>query len=119
MHLYVATAWVDGWFEGAEVDHIDYDRNNFHANNLRWVTHLDNIRHSYIDENHYAGNHKGAANGRAVMTAEQVDKIKEMFNSGMSTTDVIRALHPGYSYNERRAVWNRYNRIKTGETWQQ
>ena len=46
VHLYVATGWVDGYFDGAEVNHKDYDRTNFCADNLEWVTHLDNIHHS-------------------------------------------------------------------------
>lgn len=34
VHLYVAHGWVPGYFEGAEVNHIDFDRNNYHASNL-------------------------------------------------------------------------------------
>ena len=29
IHLYVAYGWVDGNFEGAEVNHKDYDRTNY------------------------------------------------------------------------------------------
>lgn len=119
VHLYVANAWVDGKFDGAEVDHIDYDRENFCSDNLRWVTHTDNINHSYIDEDHYTGNHKGESNGRAVMTEDQVNTIKNMFAAGLSTMEIIKIFHPDYSYDERRGVWNRFNRIKIGETWQQ
>lgn len=53
MHLYVAKAWVDGWFEGAEVNHKDYNRKNYHADNLEWVTHKDNINYS-VTAGHYA-----------------------------------------------------------------
>lgn len=53
MHLYVAKAWVDGWFEGAEINHKDYDRNNYHADNLEWVTHKDNVDYS-VAAGHYA-----------------------------------------------------------------
>lgn len=52
VHLYVARAWVDGYFEGAEVNHKDYDRSNYHADNLEWVTHIDNVRYS-SDVGHY------------------------------------------------------------------
>lgn len=118
VHLYVANGWVEGKFDGAEVDHIDYDRCNYNADNLRWVSHDENIRHSYIDEDHYSGKHTGAANGRAAMSADQVEEIEDMFDRGLSTMEVIKALHPDYSYSERRSVWNRFNRIKTRETWQ-
>ena len=53
VHMYVAKGWVDGYFEGAEVNHLDYDRTNFKASNLEWVTHLDNVRYS-SNEDRYA-----------------------------------------------------------------
>ena len=33
IHLYVAHAWVEGYFEGAEVNHKDFNRNNYNADN--------------------------------------------------------------------------------------
>lgn len=35
VHRLVAQAFVDGYFDNAEVDHIDCDRANNNANNLR------------------------------------------------------------------------------------
>lgn len=117
VHLYVATAWVDGWFDGAEVDHIDYDRSNYNADNLRWVSHLDNVHHSSVDVNHYSGVHDADKNGRSVFTKDQVLFIRNLFDSGLSTMGVIRKMHPDFNYDERKRLWNRYNRIKTNETW--
>lgn len=117
VHLYVATAWVEGWFEGAEVDHIDYDRSNYSAGNLRWVTHEDNIAHSSKDENHYKGALSGEVNGRSVLTSDDVIMIKDMFDNGMTTMEVIKTLHPNLDFSQRKRLWNRYNRVKTGETW--
>lgn len=117
VHRYVAVAWVDGWFEGAEVDHIDYNRMNYHADNLRWVSHGDNIKHSYIDENHYKGTKAGESNGRATLYRCTVEAIKKLFDYGMKTYEVIKIFHPNATAKERRSLWNRYNRIKTGETW--
>lgn len=54
MHLYVAYGWVDGYFDGAEVNHIDYDRDNYNADNLEWVDHNTNIKHS-VRGGHYKG----------------------------------------------------------------
>ena len=34
----VGFAFVDGWFEGAVIDHKDENRSNDHWENLRWVT---------------------------------------------------------------------------------
>lgn len=54
VHILVAHQFVDGWFEGAEVNHKDFNRANPNADNLEWVTHADNVKYS-----HKAGNYKG------------------------------------------------------------
>lgn len=41
-HKLVALAFVDGYFESAEVDHIDRDKLNNNYTNLRWVTRKEN-----------------------------------------------------------------------------
>ena len=46
VHILVAKAFVDGWFDGAEVNHIDFDRKNNNASNLEWVTHAENVSHT-------------------------------------------------------------------------
>lgn len=48
VHKLVAQAFVEGYFEGAEVNHIDYDRTNNSSSNLEWVTHKDNVLHSVL-----------------------------------------------------------------------
>lgn len=53
VHMYVAKGWVNGYFEGAEVNHKDFDRTNYNANNLEWVTHIDNVHYS-SNQNRYA-----------------------------------------------------------------
>lgn len=53
VHQYVALGWVDGYFDGAEVNHIDFDRTNYCASNLEWVTHIDNVHYS-SDADRYA-----------------------------------------------------------------
>lgn len=52
VHSIVAHAFVDGWFQGAEVDHIDNNRSNNKASNLRWITHADNVQKSINSGNH-------------------------------------------------------------------
>lgn len=52
VHVLVAAAFVDGWFDGAEVDHIDNNRKNNAATNLQWVTHLENVSKSIASGNH-------------------------------------------------------------------
>lgn len=96
VHLYVAYGWVDGYFDGAEVNHKDFDRMNFKASNLEWVTHKQNIE--YTIENNYENFckwRKGEGNGRATFTEEQVREIRNMYdNMGMSVADILKHYHP-------------------------
>lgn len=119
VHLYVATAWVDGWFPGAEVDHIDLNRGNYAASNLRWVSHAENVKHSANTSNHYSESKRGSKNGRSTLSDEEVVTVRSLFADGYSTMEVIKLLHPDFGYQQRRSVWNRYNRIKTMDTWKQ
>lgn len=52
VHRIVAEAFVDGYFDGAEVNHIDTDRTNNMSCNLEWVTHDYNILYSIECGNH-------------------------------------------------------------------
>lgn len=47
IHRLVAEHYVDGWFEGAELDHKDRNKHNNHYTNLEWVTHAENLKRSY------------------------------------------------------------------------
>ena len=46
VHKLVADAFVDGYFEGAVVDHKDGDVTNNNSQNLEWVTQTENVRRS-------------------------------------------------------------------------
>lgn len=48
IHRLVAEAFVDGYFDGAVVNHIDGNNRNNSASNLEWTTVKDNVRKSYI-----------------------------------------------------------------------
>ena len=61
IHRLVAEAWIPNPDNLSDVDHIDGDRYNNHVDNLRWVTHGENIAHSFALENRTA---KGESNGR-------------------------------------------------------
>lgn len=42
--FWIAKEFVDGYFEGAVVDHIDSDPTNNHPSNLQWITQSQNIQ---------------------------------------------------------------------------
>jgi hypothetical protein len=48
IHRLVAEHFVEGYFEGAVVNHIDGNNRNNVASNLEWTTVKDNIHKSYI-----------------------------------------------------------------------
>ena len=47
VHKLVATLFVDGFFEGAVVNHKDGNKATNHFENLEWVTRSENERHAY------------------------------------------------------------------------
>ncbi len=56
IHQEVGKHFVDGWFEGAVLNHMDKNRANCRADNLEWVTPLENNIHGKLD---YIGSAKG------------------------------------------------------------
>lgn len=46
VHVLVAKEFVNGYCDGLEVNHKDFDRTNNNYENLEWVTHSDNVNHS-------------------------------------------------------------------------
>lgn len=95
VHLYVAHAWVDGYFDGAEVNHKDFNRENYHADNLEWVSHIDNIQYS-LNGNYetVCKSKQGLKNGRATFTIEQILLIRKMYDEGSSIADIVRYFYP-------------------------
>ena len=46
MHRLVAKAFVPGYFDGADVNHKDCNRQNNRADNLEWMTRRDNLMYA-------------------------------------------------------------------------
>lgn len=119
VHLYVAYAWVDGWFEGAEVNHKDFNRKNPHADNLEWVTHKDNINYSV--ENNYeciCKSKQGINNGRHKYTEEEVYLIRHLYDYGLSVSDIVREIHgKDLTYEQIRKLHSTVLSIAKRKTW--
>lgn len=119
VHLYVAHAWVEGYFEGAEVNHKDFNRENFHADNLEWVTHAENVAQS-VENNSEVWNKskQGTNNGRATFTEEDVLQIRKMYDDGMSVADIIRFYHPHLVHaKDYKSLHSTYSNICKRKTW--
>ena len=118
VHMYVAHAWVDGWFEGAEINHKDFDRTNYNADNLEWVTHIDNVRYSSQNNPNYSISRQGVNNGRATFTEEQVREIRKLYNSGMSVADIVRIDYPELKHSkDYKSIHSTYLNICKRKTW--
>lgn len=58
IHRLVAVAFVDGYAEGLEVNHIDENPSNNVSTNLEWVTHAKNVVHATFTPRRMATLHK-------------------------------------------------------------
>lgn len=47
VHREVALAFIPNPYNLPEVNHIDGDKHNNHVSNLEWVTHQQNVQHSF------------------------------------------------------------------------
>lgn len=79
IHRIVAEAFIGPCPKDKEVNHIDGDKENPHADNLEYVTHSENIKHSYR-----LGLQKqdGQNNGNSRLTESDVKKIRRLYRSG-------------------------------------
>lgn len=48
VHRLVAEHFIDGYFDGAVVNHKDFNKDNNSIDNLEWVTRSDNSKHAYV-----------------------------------------------------------------------
>ena len=92
-HRIVAECFIPNPHNLSDVDHVDGVRNNNCVSNLRWVTHGENIKHSYNSERRSA---KGENNARALITEDDVTKICEELQKG---TRVCKIRDMGYAYH--------------------
>ena len=58
VHRLVAHMFVDGYFNGAEVDHINTIKTDNRAENLRWVTRIEN-RNNPLTVEHFSESNSG------------------------------------------------------------
>ena len=111
VHRLVASVWVEGYFEGAEVNHIDYNRANNRADNLEWISHRDNLIHSA--ENMSAGKSKCGI----IFTTAIVLTIKQKLSDGMSVPEIVSELYPELQGYQRKCMLTRVGGIKHGKSW--
>lgn len=119
VHLYVAHGWVDGYKEGLEVNHKDFDRHNNNASNLEWVTHQENINYSVNNNSKiWNASKQGINNGRATFTEKQVLEIRNKYDNGWSIADIVRYDYPELSHvKDYKNIHSTYSNICHRKTW--
>ena len=114
VHLYVAYAQVDGYFEGAEVNHKDFDRNNFNADNLEWISHRNNIIYSKEYNSEVQNKSKqGIHNGRAMYTEDEIRQIRKLYDEGKTIAEITEIYKRGNS----KSSWSTIANICYRNTW--
>jgi len=103
VHRLIAECFIPNPNNLSDVDHIDGDRQNNQISNLRWVTHGDNIGHSYTLKNRSA---VGVNNARCVNSETDILEICLLLQSGYTSCE-IRDL--GFDYGCVRAIKRRQN----------
>ena len=107
VHRLVAECFLSRSNDHDEVNHIDFNRSNNSVTNLEWVTHADNVRYSYKRGRH-TGSRARERNGRHILCAGDIPKIRKMIAEGVSNIKIGKAFGVAPS-----TIWN----IKVGNTW--
>ena len=107
VHTIIAKLFVDGYKDGYEVNHKDFNRKNNSYDNLEWVSHQENVRLS-VDAGHWIGKHVGEKNGRAKITEEEVRLIRKEYENNKNISEISRMFGIG---------WSQTKRIIDNESW--
>jgi hypothetical protein len=79
LHRILAECFIPNPEGLSDVDHIDGDRRNNSLENLRWVTHGENIRHSYSLSKRSATD---TNNANSKLTEQEVEDICVLLSKG-------------------------------------
>lgn len=101
VHTLVLTAFVGPCPEGMECLHDDNDYTNNKPGNLKWGTHLENMR----DKRRHGTQNEGSNHGQAKLTEDQVRAIR-------ADTRVMRTIAKDYGVSQVAVVF-----IKNRKTW--
>lgn len=91
VHRLVAEAFVPCDDYSLDVDHIDGDRTNNNASNLRFITHADNIRHTIELGRRLIGNNRGKNYNAKPVVLKDPDGCILRFDCAMDAAEYIRA----------------------------
>lgn len=111
VHRIIAQTFIPNPENKPEVNHKNSIRNDNRVINLEWVTHSENVKHSF-----YNGiqNNKGQNNPCASLTDEQVLEIRSKYTFGKKTKCGKTKAQLAKEYN---TTFNVIKQLVQGRTW--
>ncbi len=107
VHRLVAMEYCDGYSDGMQVNHKNGIKNDNRAENLEWVTPIQNMKHAFSTG---LANSSGERNAMAKLNRESVARIRAMVKSGHSSSNIASMFGVCYAT---------INYIKAGRTWKE
>ena len=90
VHRLVALMFVEGYFEGAMVNHIDSVRDNNYYLNLEWVTAQENTDHGVEHGFILVNNTSEFRNLNSAHSIETAESVCIMISYGLSNEDILK-----------------------------
>lgn len=87
VHRLVALSFVDGYFEGAQINHIDGVKTNNTPANLEFCTSAHNVNHSIATG---LRDNFGVKHWACKLTEDQVLEIRKLYSEGMTQTAIAK-----------------------------
>ena len=112
VHRLVATAFVDGYADGMEVNHIDENHGNNRADNLEWITHAKNVVYATFTQRRMDTLHK---TGRIRNVVQ-----KDMSGNVIATFSSIKeaSIKSGVPYMTIKNILRRGAKWRRDYTWE-
>jgi len=110
IHTLVAAAFIPNPKDKPQVNHRDSNRTNNHANNLEWVTPLENIQHAMNNGRMIAPPiHIGESHPKTTLKETDIKKIRAMSTEGIKYPAIAKMFSVSsvtVGRIVRRVVWN-------------
>ena len=114
VHTVIADAFIGKDNPSYEVNHIDLNRKNNNIENLEYLTHIENVRHS--SELGRYKNKSGINNGRSKINYEDAKKIREMYSNNISISKISKIYNIGWSTVKHIVDFDTWNNAGSQET---
>ena len=124
IHRLVATHFIQNPESKPQVNHIDGNKSNNHADNLEWCTNDENQRHAVLNNLHYQGeSHKDSK-----FTEDSVKLLPKLINIGFSISQInkltgvahvnIEKIINGKSWRQLGLIFGRVRKAKSWDKFQ-